>query len=72
MAPEERIKIKNKERRKELFAALKKEKNKARHKLRAERAKEERANPELKEERLAQNVPDTIESLDAICTVFLA
>jgi len=62
MAPSDTIKIKNKLKRKELFAALKHEKGKARHKLRAERAKEERSNPELKQERLATNVPATIES----------
>lgn len=54
--------VKNKQRRQKLFADIKHEKNKARHKERAERAKEERLNPELKEERIAQNIPDTIES----------
>lgn len=54
--------IKNKQRRQKLFASLKHEKNKDRHTKRAERAKEERANPELKEERLATNIPETIES----------
>ena len=54
--------IKNKHRRQKLFADIKQGKLKEKHKLRAERAKEERSNPELKEERLKQNVPDTIES----------
>ena len=54
--------IKNKQKRLKLFADLKQEKIKARHKLRNERAKEERSNPELKEERLAANIPETIES----------
>lgn len=54
--------IKNKHRRQKLFAELKHERNKQRHTERAQRAKEERADPSLKEERLAANVPDTIES----------
>ncbi|KAH3669109.1 hypothetical protein WICMUC_005073 [Wickerhamomyces mucosus] len=62
MAPGEKIKIKNKMRRQKLFAALKHERNKARHTERAARAKEEKLNPELKQERLATNIPDTIES----------
>lgn len=53
--------IKNKQRRQKVFAALQAEKSKARHKARAARAKEERAAPELKEARLAANVPETIE-----------
>ncbi|RLV96173.1 Ribosome production factor 1 [Spathaspora sp. JA1] len=54
--------IKNKQRRQKIFGEIKHEKNKARHKLRAERAKEERANPELREERIAENIPDTIDN----------
>lgn len=54
--------IKNKQQRQKVFAELKHEKNKAKHKLRAERAKQERANPELKTERLATNVPDTLDN----------
>lgn len=54
--------VKNKQRRQKLFANIKHEKNKERHTKRAERAKEERSNPELKEERLAANIPETIES----------
>lgn len=55
-------KIKNKQRRQKVFAAIQHERAKERHKERAARAKEERENPQLKEERLAANVPDTIES----------
>lgn len=54
--------IKNKQRRQKVFAEIKHEKNKQRHKQRAERAKEERENPELREERIAANIPDTIDS----------
>lgn len=54
--------IKNKQRRLKVFAAMQAEKAKERHKFRASRAKEERQNPQLKEERLAANVPETIES----------
>ncbi|ABN66426.1 predicted protein [Scheffersomyces stipitis CBS 6054] len=54
--------IKNKHRRQKIFGEIKHEKNKQRHKLRAERAKEERLNPELKEERIKNNVPETIDS----------
>lgn len=54
--------IKNKQRRQKVFSDLKHEKNKAKHKLRAERAKEERNDPSLKEKRLAENVPETLES----------
>lgn len=54
--------IKNKQRRQKLYADLKHEKNKTKHKLRAERAKEERSDPELKKQRLEENVPDTLES----------
>ncbi|ODV88076.1 hypothetical protein CANARDRAFT_5379 [[Candida] arabinofermentans NRRL YB-2248] len=65
MAPidAERLKVvKNKQKRQKLFAALKHEQNKERHKIRASRAKEERDNPELKEKRLTENKPETIES----------
>lgn len=54
--------IKNKQRRQQLFAQLKHEQNKSRHKERQARAREERDNPELKEKRLAENVPETIDS----------
>lgn len=59
---DEKVKIKNKLRRQELFAKIRHQKNKEKHKLRAQRAKEEKENPELKEERLKNNVPATIES----------
>lgn len=58
----ERPKIKNKQIRQKLFAELKAKKNKDRHKLRASRAKEEKENPALKEERLKTAVTETIES----------
>ena len=45
-----------------MFSQLKQQKSKEKHKLRSERAKEERANPELKEQRLAENVPETLET----------
>lgn len=54
--------IKNKQKRLKLYGDLKHEKNTNRHKLRNARAKEERSKPELKEERLAANIPETIES----------
>lgn len=54
--------IKNKHRRQKVFAAIQAEKSKEKHKLRAARAKEERENPQLKEERLANNVPETLET----------
>lgn len=54
--------IKNKQRRQRIFAQLKQDKSKQKHKDRAERAKEERLNPELKEKRLEENVPDTLEN----------
>lgn len=57
-----RIQVKNKLKRQELFAKLKHEKNKKRHKERSERAKAERDDPTLKEERLKNNVTQTIES----------
>ncbi|EGV61493.1 Ribosome production factor 1 [Yamadazyma tenuis] len=54
--------IRNKQRRQKLYADLKHEKNKAKHKARAERATEERNDPSLKEQRLADNVPETLDS----------
>ncbi|KAG7191477.1 Ribosome production factor 1 [Scheffersomyces spartinae] len=54
--------IKNKHRRQKLYSELKHEKNKQRHKERSTRAKEERENPELREKRVTENVPDTIDS----------
>lgn len=54
--------IKNKQRRQKVYADLKHEKNKAKHKLRAERAKEERNDPSLRDQRLTDNVPETIDS----------
>lgn len=54
--------IKNKHRRQKVYAAIQSEKSKERHKARAARAKDERENPELKAERLANNVPETIDS----------
>ncbi|CAL9729674.1 ribosome production factor 1 [Monosporozyma unispora] len=62
MAAEE-IRVGNKMKRQALFADLKDEKNKERHKMRRTRAKEERANPELRDKRLKENVPQTIESM---------
>ncbi|AOA64775.1 Ribosomal subunit assembly and export involved protein [Komagataella phaffii CBS 7435] len=63
MAPDKPIRVRNRLRRKELFAKYKDERNKRRHEERAERTKEERENPELKAKRLAENVPNTIESM---------
>ena len=57
------LRIKNKQKRQKLFAELKDQHNKERHSMRRTRAKEERENPELKEKRLAENVPDTIDNL---------
>lgn len=54
--------IKNKHIRQRVFADLKQERDKTRHQLRADRAKEERKNPELKQERLQTNIPETLES----------
>ncbi|GME77688.1 unnamed protein product [Ambrosiozyma monospora] len=65
MAPvdSEKLKtIKNKQKRQKLFAELKHNQNKERHKERKARAKEELEHPELKEKRLQENVPETIES----------
>lgn len=57
------IRVGNKMKRQALFADLKDEKNKERHKMRRTRAKEERENPDLKQKRLSENVPQTIESM---------
>ncbi|CAD1811611.1 Ribosome production factor 1 [Candida parapsilosis] len=54
--------IKNKQRRQQVYADIKRQKVKDRHKLRAERADEERNNPELREQRIAENIPATIDS----------
>ncbi|CCE64359.1 hypothetical protein TPHA_0H01530 [Tetrapisispora phaffii CBS 4417] len=62
MAAED-IRIGNKLKRQELFAEVKDQKNKERHTMRRQRAKEERDNPELKEKRLKENVTNTIESM---------
>ncbi|CCC71493.1 hypothetical protein NCAS_0H01830 [Naumovozyma castellii] len=62
MAAEE-INIQNKQKRQQLFAELKDQKNKERHSMRRTRAKEERANPELKEKRLKENVTKTIDNM---------
>lgn len=62
MAVEE-LKIKNKQKRQQLFAELKDQKNKERHKFRRERAKQERDDVEAKNKRLAENVPNTIENM---------
>lgn len=62
-AADQRLKkIKNKQTRQKLYAKLKAQRDKDRHKLRSERSKDERANPELREQRLAENVPDTLEN----------
>lgn len=55
--------IKNKLKRQELFGKIKHEKNKERHKLRKQREKEESENPELREKRLKENVPNTIDNM---------
>lgn len=54
--------IKNKHKRQQLFADLKDKHNKDRHKMRQERTKAETEDPTLKEERLTENVTQTIES----------
>ncbi|AET41311.1 rRNA-binding ribosome biosynthesis protein RPF1 Ecym_8015 [Eremothecium cymbalariae DBVPG len=59
----EQINIKNKMKRKQLFAELKDQQNKERHKMRRLRAKEEREDQDLKEARLQNNVPKTIDSM---------
>ena len=55
-------KIKNKQKRLLLVGELQYEKNKEKHKERAARRKEEKQNPELKEKRLKENLPASIES----------
>ncbi|EJS43449.1 rpf1p [Saccharomyces arboricola H-6] len=62
MAHGNEINITNKLKRQEVFADIKHEKNKERHTMRRKRAKEERENPELREQRLKQNVTQTIEN----------
>lgn len=62
MAVEE-LRIKNKQKRQQLFAELKHQHNKERHTMRRARAKEEREDTEAKSKRLAENVPKTIESM---------
>lgn len=57
------INIANKLKRQELFAEIKDQKNKERHTMRRQRAKEERENPELKEKRLKENVTRTIDNM---------
>lgn len=54
--------IKNKQQRQKVYGDIKKERNKQRHTLRAERAKLERANPDDREKRLEENVPETLET----------
>lgn len=49
--------------RQQIIADLKDQKNKERHKMRAQRAKEEREDPTAKEKRLKENVPKTIEAM---------
>lgn len=56
------IRIKNKMKRQEVFAKQKLKLQKTRHNERMERAKKEAENPALKEERLAENITDTIDS----------
>lgn len=62
MALGNEINITNKLKRQEIFADIKHEKNKERHIMRRKRAKEERENPELREQRLKENVTQTIEN----------
>lgn len=62
MAVEE-LNIQNKLKRQAVFAQLKDQQNKERHKMRRTRAKEERENPLLKEKRLSENKTKTIESM---------
>ncbi|CAI1726087.1 hypothetical protein SEUBUCD646_0O02570 [Saccharomyces eubayanus] len=62
MAAGNEINITNKLKRQEIFADIKHEKNKERHTMRRKRAKDERENPELREQRLKDNVTKTIEN----------
>lgn len=55
-------KIKNKQLRSQMYGEMKKQEEKEKLKLRRERRKEELEHPELKEKRLAENVPATIDS----------
>lgn len=55
-------KIKNKQLRSQIYGEMKKQEEKEKLKLRRERRKEELEHPELKEKRLAENVPATIDS----------
>lgn len=57
------INVTNKLKRQEIFAEIKHQKNKERHTMRRQRAKEESEKPELKEKRLKENVPNTIENM---------
>ncbi|KAM0514979.1 hypothetical protein ACHAPE_006301 [Trichoderma viride] len=59
--PVQSLKIANKQKRKELFVAHKRSSGKERHEERHRRRKEESRNPELREARLAKNVPRTLE-----------
>ncbi|KAJ8657705.1 hypothetical protein O0I10_006520 [Lichtheimia ornata] len=54
--------LKNKDKRQDLYKKQKLEKQKAKAEKRKQRAKEEDKNPELKEKRLRENVPRTIEN----------
>lgn len=54
--------IKNKLTRQRIFTQLKQQKSKQKHTKRHERSKEERADPSLKEKRLAENIPSTLEN----------
>ncbi|CAI4051776.1 hypothetical protein SUVZ_15G2450 [Saccharomyces uvarum] len=65
MAAGNEINITNKLKRQEIFADIKHEKNKERHTMRRKRAKDERENPELREQRLKDNVTKTIENTRA-------
>lgn len=55
-------KIKNKQLRSQIYGEMKKQEEKEKLKLRRERRKEELEHPELKEKRLTENVPATIDS----------
>jgi ribosome production factor 1 len=54
--------IKNKVKREEVFNKQRQTKNQIKLKKRLKQKKEEAANPELKEERLKNNVPNTLEN----------
>ena len=55
--------IKNKIKREQIYHKLKSEKSRAKLKQRLKQKKEEENNPELKAQRLAENVPATLETL---------